>query len=608
MKARGWFLSLTLVFAAHAAAQIASNEQYDKYEYMIPMRDGVRLCTTVYVPKNKPGEKPIMLQRTPYSAGPYGERMKPSHPGSQKFKDAGYIYAYQDVRGRYMSEGEFVHMRPQLQVKWLPHDVDESTDTYDTVEFLIKNVPQNNQKVGIWGISYPGGYAALGAIDTHPALKAASPQAPTAEWFLGDDFHHNGVFFLQDAFSFLSGFDGPRNGPAPTNQRLFSFNIEGDAYKFFLNLGPIANTQKPEYFGGRSRWWNDMFRHGHYDEFWQARNVPNNMKNVKAAVMTVGGWYDAEDLYGPLNVYAKTEQFNPGITNILVMGPWPHGGWAGSRGGRLGHVDFSAASRHYLDNIEFPFFDHYLRGGPAHGLPEATMYDTGRAEFANFAVWPPKDVRATAYHFDANKALAAGPSGDGSDEYVSDPMNPAPYEGGTLRGRSRTYMLADQRFASERADVLTYRSPVLDRDVTWLGPVKAHLAFTTTSTDVDFVVKIVDVQPEGTKDPDGNDIGGAQMMVRGEIMRSKFRHSYSNPAPLTPGKREVVGFTLPDVFHTFKKGHRIMVQVQSAWFPLADRNPQTFTDIYSAGQDAFVKATIQMHRGANGSRIEVGTR
>lgn len=604
---RSLVAAVCLCLAVLASAQPAT---YRKIEYMIPMRDGVRLYTSVYVPTDKPGRHPILLQRTPYSAGPYGpDAMRQNFGGSPKFREAGYIYAYQDVRGRYMSEGEFVHMRPQLLMKWMPHDIDESTDTYDTIEFLINNVPDNNQRVGIWGISYPGGYAALGTIDNHPALKASSPQAPTTDWFLGDDFHHKGVFFLQDAFSFLSRFDGTRVGNPPRYQPIFNFDIEGDAYQFYLNLGPLRETNSERYFNHKSQWWNDMMRNGHFNEFWQARSVQNNMNNITAGVLTVGGWYDAEDLFGPLAIYEQTEKRNPGIFNAICMGPWPHGGWAGGSGDRLGDVLFgSETSVYYREEIEWPFFDAFLRGNGRPDLPEAIMFEGGNNVFRTFDAWPPRAARPATYYFASGKSLSTvRPNSVGHDAYESDPMNPVPYEGGTLRGRSRTYMIADQRFASARPDVLTYQTGELSEDVTWAGPVHANLFIRSTSTDADFVVKIIDVMPAGSTGVNGVDLGGAEILVRAEIMRAKFRDSFSNPTPLKPGQIEKVRFTLPDVLYTFKKGHRIMVQVQSSWFPLADRNPQTFTDIYACGPEAFIKSTIQVHHGGETvSGIEVG--
>jgi hypothetical protein len=608
-------LSACSVLAALASAALAQGikGQYQKHEYMVPARDGRRLYVAVYVPKDKPGPHPILLERTPYGAGPYGpDAYRRGFRGSAKFEEAGYAFAFSDVRGRGRSEGEFVNIRPQLTVRTGPHDVDESTDTWDTIEFLVKNVPGNNGRVGLWGISYPGGYAALGAIDSHPALRAASPQAPTADWFLGDDDHHNGAFFLQDSFSFFSGM-GSKNVPwTPTPERgVFSFNLGGDAYKFFLDLGPVKNTNGPQYFGGRYDFWNDLMRHGAYDDFWQSRSVPAAMKGVTCAVLNVGGWFDAEDLYGPLQVYRRTEAQNPAAWNALVMGPWQHGGWAGT-GRSLGRVDFGAdTGRWYQDEVEFPFFDAFLRGEGSPAVSEATVFETGSNRWHKMDEWPPSDAVPTSYYLHPDGGLSTvlppATASPQSDRYVSDPAAPTPYEGGTLGRRSTTYMIADQRFASSRSDVLTYQTPPLESDTTWAGPVHADLWVSMTGTDADFVVKVVDVHPDGAKGVADFDLSGAQILVRAEVMRGKFRDSMSNPSPFVPGQPTRVRYALPDVFHTFRKGHRIMVQVQSSWFPLVDRNPNTFCDIYSCEESAFQKNTIDVHRsGEHSSRVVAG--
>ena len=588
-------------------------DRYTKYEYRIPMRDGTRLYTSVYVPKGKPGKHPILMERTPYGAGPYGPDNFRGPRGSAKFQEAGFIFAHQDVRGIHMSEGVFEDVRPQLQFVTGKNDVDESTDTYDTVDFLVKNVPDNNGRVGIWGISYPGGYAALGAINNHPALKAASPQAPTSEWFIGDDMHHHGAFFLQDCFSFFSGMGAPKNNPSASWPPVFRVDLKGDAYKFFLDLGPVRNANGPQYFGGKSKFWNDATSHPDYDEFWQARNVGHNMKGVTCAVLNVGGWFDAEDLYGPLDVYRWTERQNK-TWNVLVMGPWSHGGWASGSFASLGDVPFgSNTSKFYMDEVEYPFFEAFLLKDGKPKVAEATVFQTGSNTWHKLPTWPPKGTKSTDYYLGPDKSLltAAPKAVDRTpayDEYVSDPANPVPYEGGTLRGRSRTYMLADQRFASSRPDVLTYQTPPLDKDVTWAGPVVADLTASISTTDADFVVKVVDVWPAGTKGARDKDMADYQQLVRGDIFRGKYRNSYQNPSPFVPDRHDTVKFPLPDVFHTFRKGHRIMVQVQSSWFPLADRNPQTFTNIYTCGPEAFVKSTIRIHRGSSGlSKITVGT-
>lgn len=566
---------------------------YEKFEYMIPMRDGTKLYTSVYVPKNKPGDHPILLERTPYSAGPYGPKaMRGNHDGSSKFADAGYIFAYQDVRGIHMSQGEFSALRPRLQLTTSTKDADETTDAYDTIDFLIKNVPQNNKRVGIWGVSYPGGYAAMAAINTHPALKAVSPQAPTTDWFIGDDDHHHGALFLQDAFEFESWMGGHKS-EVKEFPGLFEVDRKGDAYKYYLDLGPIKNANGPKFFNGRSEYWNDLMRHGTYDEFWQSREVGHTMQGVTCPVLTVGGWFDAEDMYGALRIYQATKKQNKNW-NGLVMGPWSHGAWGHSQFHQLGGVEFGLASKFFRDEVEFQFFDACLRGSGKPDLPGAVVFETGRNAWHKLPSWPPV-TRPASYYLAADKALTVFPS-TGSDAYVSDPANPVPYQGGKLGDRSTSYMIADQRFASARADVLSFSSPELTKDVTWAGPISAELWVTLSTTDADFVVKAIDVDPSGK-----------QQLVRAEVMRGKFRESYVNPKPFVPGEPTLVKVPLNDLYHTFLKGHRMMVQVQSSWFPLVDRNPQTFTDIYSCDESAFVKSTVTvLHDAAHPSKLVVG--
>lgn len=593
-------LFLALVFAS-----AVSQAQYTKYEYMIPMRDGVKLSTQVYVPVNKPGDHPILLQRTPYGAGPYGQAQKGGHGGSQKMKDAGYIYAYQDVRGRNMSEGDFIDIRPNNLFYTGPWDTDESTDTYDTIEFLIKNVPTNNGRVGLWGISYPGFYTAIGAVNSHPALKAVSPQAPVSDWFMGDDFNHNGALFVWDMFKFMIGFGQPRTAPGQ-QQRGPTYDVKGDWYKFFLDMGPLSNIDSL-YYKGQVKYWNDVQQHPNYDEWWQARSLPLRMNNVKCAVMTVGGFYDAEDCYGAMAVYKGTERLNPGIYNTLVMGPWYHGMWASGQGQRFGDQDWgSNTSTFYQDEIEFPFFDAFLRGDGKPNLPEAYVFDSGAKKWSRFDQWPPKGVTMTPAYFQRGKVLAlrnAPTDAQGFDTYVSDPKNPVPSEGGVLASRTREYMLNDQRFAFTRSDVLSYQTPVLSEDVTVVGPMFADLWVDLTTTDADFVVKLIDVFPASAEGKMAN----YQMLVRGEIMPARFRKSFQNPKPLVPGQADLVSYELPGVYHTFKKGHRIMVQVQSSWFPLAAMNPQQFVNHFTAKAEDYVPTTVRLHRASErASRVRLG--
>jgi putative CocE/NonD family hydrolase len=598
MARRSLFLALVLVSAAVQA-------QYTKYEYMIPMRDGVKLSTQVYVPVNKPGDHPILLQRTPYGAGPYGQAQKGGHGGSQKMKDAGYIYAYQDVRGRNMSEGDFIDIRPNNLFYTGPWDTDESTDTFDTIEYLVKNVPSNNGRVGLWGISYPGFYTAIGAVNSHPALKAVSPQAPVSDWFMGDDFNHNGALFVWDMFKFMIGFGQPRTAPGQ-QQRGPTYDVKGDWYKFFLDMGPLSNINGL-YYKGQVKYWNDVQQHPTYDEWWQSRSLPLRMNNVKCAVMTVGGFYDAEDCYGAMAVYKGTERLNPGIYNTLVMGPWYHGMWASGRGETFGDQNWeSNTSTFYQDEIEFPFFDAFLRGDGKPNLPEAYVFDSGAKKWSRFDQWPPKGVTMTPAYFQRGRVLAlrnAPTDAQGFDTYVSDPKNPVPSEGGVLASRTREYMLNDQRFAFTRSDVLSFQTPVLSEDVTVVGPMFADLWVDLTTTDADFVVKLIDVFPS---DAEGK-LANYQMLVRGEIMPARFRKSFQNPKPMVPGQADLVSYELPGVYHTFKKGHRIMVQVQSSWFPLAAMNPQQFVNHFTAKAEDYVPTTVRLHRASErASRVRLG--
>jgi len=608
MKQASWLFRYAGVLAAILLLLTGTNAQgtketHQKYEYLIPMRDGVKLYTAVYVPKDKPGKHPILLERTPYGAGPYGpENYRGGFRGSRKMQENGYIFAHQDVRGMGRSEGTFVNMRPQLIVHLSPHDIDESTDTYDTVEFLINHVPNNNQRVGLWGISYPGFYAAVGGINTHPALKAISPQAPVSDWFIGDDFHHNGALFLMDAVRFAR-FGQSRNVNRPPSPRL---DTGGDAYKFYLEAGSLANLTE-RYFADTDGIWKYLMEHGTYDEYWQSRSVPFMMKNVKCAVMTVGGWFDAEDCWGALNTYKGTEKLNKNTPNTLVMGPWWHGMWASQGGNRFHNWDFEQpTSQYYQDNIEFPFFDNYLRGDGKKRMAEAVVFQTGANKWRSFREWPPREAKETSIYFASGKALSLKTpppaTSQDYDEYTGDPANPVPHQGGTIRTRTREYMVDDQRFASARNDVLTYQTTPLEKDFTIAGPIVAELYVSTTGTDADLIVKVIDVYPDDAS----GDLAGYQRLIRGEVMRAKFRHSFQNPSPLTPGKVERVAFELPDICHTFLKGHRLMVQVQSSWFPLVDRNPQQFIDIYRCKPEDFQKADIRLyHSGEHLSRLKV---
>jgi putative CocE/NonD family hydrolase len=578
-------------------------EHYTKYEYMISMRDGVKLYTAVFAPKDLSERYPILLERTPYGVRPYGpDNYPPSlRPQMRYFARDRFIFAVQDVRGRNGSEGEYVHMRPHLAVKNGKQDIDESTDTHDSIDWLVKNVANNNGNVGMMGTSYPGFYSAAGMIDAHPALKCVSPQAPISDWFVGDDFHHNGAFYLAHAFRFFSSFGQVLEEPTRDSPQRFDFRTP-DGYEFYLNAGPLPNLAE-KYLKQKIVFWDELMEHGAYDDFWQARNLLPHLKNIKPAVMTVGGWFDAEDLYGPLNIYKRVQQNSPGAVNMLVMGPWAHGGWHRGDGSSLGNVRFHQdTSTYFREKIELPFLKHFLKGADDPRLPDAFVFETGTNQWRRYDQWPPANVEARTLYLREDGELSFDAPGGGSafDEYVSDPAKPVPFIPNISIGMTREHMLDDQRFASTRTDVLTYATAPLDQDVTIAGPISPRLFVSTTGTDSDWVVKLIDVYHGDFPNPDPNsagvEMGGYQQLVRGEAMRGKFRNSFEKPEPFEPGKVAQVEYVMPDAYHTFRRGHRIMVQIQSSWFPLIDRNPQTFVDIYHAKGTDFKKATQRVYR------------
>jgi putative CocE/NonD family hydrolase len=578
------------------------NAHYTKLEKHIPMRDGIKLFTVIYVPKDESRKYPIMYNRSPYSAGPYGENeYKQSLGPSMLFAEEGYIFVYQDVRGRYLSEGDFVATRPYIPNK-KEKETDESSDSYDTIDWLIKNISLNNGKAGAWGISAPGFYTTMSIIDAHPALKAASPQAPVTDWFMGDDRHHNGAFFLMGTFSFLSYYGTPRPVPTPEHAASFSDYGTPDAYEFYKNLGPLKNINE-RYFGGRNVLWNEMMDNESYNAFWQARSPVPHLKNIKPAVMTVGGWFDQEDLYGPLKTFAGIEKNSPSNPNYLVMGPWTHGSWTKGNNDALGNIRFySETGPFYREHIELAFFNHYLKGKQAPDLAKATIFETGSNEWKRYSAWPPAEAKEEKLYFHANGTLSfeapAAAGGDEYNEFISDPDKPVPYTKEIRIDRGSDFMYEDQRFAASRPDVLVYQTPVLENDIVISGNVIADLFVSTTGTDADFVVKLIDVYPGNAPDDSpvpGIKMGGFQLMVRGEVMRSKFRKSFSAPEPMVPAEVTEVKFDMQDAAHCFKKGHRMMVQVQSSWFPLVDRNPQKFVNIYRAAETDFQKATHRVY-------------
>ncbi|HSQ22899.1 MAG TPA: CocE/NonD family hydrolase [Pyrinomonadaceae bacterium] len=615
-------------------------QNYTKSEVMIPMRDGVKLFVCIYEPKDKSQKYPIMFDRTPYSVAPYGlDNYKTSLGPDELFAREGYIFVYGDVRGRYMSEGVYEDVRPYIPNK-TGKQIDETTDTYDTVEWLIKNVPNNNGRVGVYGISYPGFYTSMAGIDGHPAIKAISPQAPVSDWFHGDDNHHNGALFLAQNFSFFTGFGQPRPRPIADNSyvKRFAFGTQ-DGYKFYLAMGGLKNSGDlfEQKLGMRVRFWDEMMQHPNYDQFWKERNVFPNLKNIHAAVMTVGGWYDNEDLYGALGVYQNAEKLNPGIFNVLVMGPWCHGCWARTDGDWLGTAYFGMKTGlYYREHFELPFFNHFLKDkGDISEIKEVNVFDTGKNEWASLGSWDPATATATPLYLRSSGKLVLGDSSPGTpaltrstagtplpyDEYVSDPWNPVPYTQKITLNYPRDFMTEDQRFAATRPDVLVYQTEPLTEDITVAGSIKPELFISSSGTDSDFVVKLIDVFPDDYQFPEtGNRLpngepervrppqdsavsvfqpGGYQMLLRGEPFPARFRNSFEKPEPLRPNMVTKISYVMPGVVHTFKKGHRIMVQIQSTWFPLVARNPQKFMPNYKMGTDAdFQKATERVYHSA----------
>jgi uncharacterized protein len=595
------FLFPFVAFAQNADSTWFVNN-YTKKEVTIPMRDGVKLFTSVYQPTDQSEKHPILITRTPYSCAPYGKNFRPYWRNfMMKYLREGYILVIQDIRGRWMSEGTFEVVRPFNPNKKTNKDIDEASDTYDTIDWLVKNLDNNNGKVGVSGISFPGFYATEAALSGHPALKAVSPQAPVTDRFFGDDDHHNGVLFLIDAFDFHVGYGFSQPRPHPTTQPAKTFNIPGmDNYAYYLKMGALPNFTKVT--GDSLAFWSNMMNHPNLDAWWRARDARSGIKNVKPAMLVVGGLFDAEDGYGTWNTYQALVKQSPATSSKLVIGPWYHGQWASKDGTHLGNIEFgSNTADWYQNNIEVPFFNYYLKGkGSLDSISKATVFFSGENKWRKFKEWPSTDVVATPIYLEQNGKLSFEPvktDAPTSDSYLSDPAKPVPYTEKVHFNRTREYMTDDQRFAARRPDVLVYETDTLTSDVTLGGPLVADLMVSISNTDADFVVKLIDVLPLDTKNNPAVKYPMAeyQMLVRGDIMRGRYRNSFSNPEAFVPGKPTQVKFTLPDVAHTFKKGHRIMVQIQSTWFPLADRNPQQFIDIYHAKDSDFIKETINVY-------------
>lgn len=615
LSACSWARAVSIPASMSGSQDLAQwiRANYTKSEYQVPMRDGVRLFTAVYVPKDASSTNayPILLRRTPYGIAPYGADQYPTSLGPSEYLAlAKYIFVYQDVRGRFMSEGSFVDVRPEDAVEHGRAATDESTDAYDTIDWLVKNVPYNNGKVGMWGISYSGFYAAAGMLNAHPALKAVSPQAAVTDWFMGDDFHHNGALFLAAFFPFISAFGLPHPSTTPVAPER-SFAIPVDGYEFFKDIDPLPVANE-RYLHHKIKFWDQVMQHPNYDSFWQSRNLIAHIRDIKPAVLDVGGWLDAEDLYGPLHIFAAAVKNSPSAQIHLVMGPWCHGCWSHTDGTHLGDISFgSLTGEFFRKDIEMPFFEHYLKNAPDPNLPVAYVFETGSNQWRKYDAWPPKQVTRKTLYLRDNGGLSFAPPLSATkafDQYVSDPAKPVPYFDMPASGQAAEYMDGDDRLQGRRTDVLVYQTDPLPEDVTLAGPVRPILQVSTTGTDADWIVKLIDVYPSDSRDAACQaksqqiQLCGYQELVRGEPMRGRFRNGFGHPEPFVPGQRTRVEFVMPDINHMFRRGHRIMVQVQSSWFPLVDINPQTFVDIYTAQPRDFRTATMRVYHS---SQIQV---
>jgi putative CocE/NonD family hydrolase len=609
MRSRVCVMALAGALVTGAASAQAPAPPFDvkahyiKRDYMVPMRDGVKLFTIIYTPRDTTRTYPILMVRTPYSIRPYEPEVYKAMLGpSSEFDRDGYVFVFQDARGKFRSEGEFEVMRPFKPNKKGPKDVDESSDTYDTIEWLLANQRGHNGRVGMWGVSYPGWQVVMGMMNAHPALKAASPQASPSDMFIGDDFHHNGAFRLQYAFSWLSGNARVRTEPGTTSGRGFSAGTP-DGYRFFMEAGAPARIDSL-YFRGTVPAWNDFMQHPNYDQYWKAQNVLKDLGTVPAdlPILNVAGWFDAEDFYGPTSIYYELEKLHPRNRSVLAIGPWLHGGWNSTLGDQLGNIRFgSQTSRHFQTEIQFPFFQCHLKDRCGQPLPEATVFETGANAWRTYDAWPPKATAQRKLYFHANGKLSfEAPQAPGFDEYVHDPAKPVPFSSEIRTTNGHLWMIEDQRFAATRPDVLVYESDPLTEDVTIGGPIMANLFASTSGTDADWVVKLIDVLPGDTPNnepnPAGIKMGHFQMLLAAEVFRAKYRDSYEKPTPMVSGQVTRFSFDLRDRYHTFKKGHRIQVQVQSSWFPVIDRNPGTFTDIYHARPSEYRKTTQRIYR------------
>jgi len=553
------FLLVSIVFAVSVCAQQNTNyvkENYTKMDTTITMRDGIKLYTIIYIPKDSLQQYPILMQRTPYSVWPYGKDNYPTAIMPGKMMEEKYIYVKQDVRGRHMSEGINEEVTPYIPNKKTNKDVDESSDTYDTIEWLLKFLKNDNGRVGLYGISYPGFYATASLPGAHPAIKAVSPQAPVTDEFKGDDANHNGAFFLLDNFSFMEGYDRPTDNPTIVYKKpLFPSTNYPDAYKFFLDMKTIKESNGPKYFNGKGKYWQEYLNHDTYDSYWRARNIRQHLKNLTIPTLVVGGWFDAEDLFGALHTYEAIEKQSPANKNFLVMGPWTHGAWSAPEWSEFGTYQFGTnVNKYYQDSLESVFFKYYLKDKGSFNASEATMFETGTNQWKHFDQWPPANTKATNFYLGANNKLSDNKNTalKSFSEYLSDPAKPVPYTSGIYSDRNNEYMIEDQRYAATRPDVLVFESDTLTEDITLAGPIVADLFVSITGTDADFVVKLIDVLPEYEKNIEkkpGITMAGMQRQVRAEVMRGKFRNDLSKPEPFVSGKVAEVKFSLNDVLH-----------------------------------------------------------
>lgn len=584
-----WFVAQRFIYTL---------ENYTKMVVDIPMRDGIKLKTIIYSPKNETEKYPFLVIRSPYGIGPYEPNVFRSLLGSiWSMETEGYIFVYQDVRGKRMSEGDFVEVRPFIPIKSTDEDVDESSDAYDTFEWLLKNIPNNNGKIGMWGGSYHAFYSLMALLSKHPSLVAVASEAPITDWFVGDDFHRNGAFCLLQAVNFFRTNGVQRTHPISESQGSILDYPSPDLYSFFLSVGPLKNWNT-RYFNDRLPFWNDMINHGTYDNFWKERNILPYLKDISAVVLNVGGWYDAENLFGTLNSYKEIEK-NSVNMNTVIIGPWFHTDWSPYGEERYSEilVNKKTTGQFFEDSVVIPFFNYHLKSKGKINSFEALMFDAGSLKWNKYQTWPPNfRVKKSLYFSTGNSLLEKKSTGDKNlyDEFVSDPDKPVPHSYKIENGWDSNFMLTDQRFASRRPDVLYYQTQTLKNDLTIAGEIEVELYVSTTGTDADWFVKVIDVYPENEPDFDGisdkTHMGEYQSLVRLGVMRGKFRNSLEKPEPFTPGKVTKVKFNLNDIYHTFKKGHKFMVHVQSSCFPLFDINPQKYLDIYSAEEKDFQKA------------------